>query len=71
MGLWRTVGISWIDCCFLWCRIYERTKSNVKKVLQQKILKEPLENQVALMYNLIRKVYWMQYPIALSKKRKL
>jgi len=30
--------------------------------------KEPLENQAALVYNLIRKVYRMQYPIALSKE---
>lgn len=31
-----------------------------------KTFKEPLENQAALMYNLIRKVNRMQYPIALS-----
>ena len=33
-----------------------------------KTFKEPLENQAALVYNLIRKVYRMQYPIALSKE---
>ncbi len=32
-----------------------------------KTFKEPLENQAALVYNLIRKVYRMQYPIALSR----
>lgn len=37
-------------------------------ILNIKIRKEPLVKQAALWYSLLRKVDWMQYPIALCEK---